>query len=98
MRAHIRVAHRLCKPIPLGLRNSKQQVRTREHGVLAPARVFERAIDDAPRRFGQLIHWIEKIVDVHGNLHPSTGAERTSPRSEHQRHHSAHGFLLREKP
>ena len=54
MRIQLDVAHHLGEHVPLDLRKSEEQVLVGQQRVLAAARLFDGAIDDALRRFGDL--------------------------------------------
>ena len=73
MRVQLDVAHDLGERVPLDLREGEKDVFVREQGVLAPARFFDRAVDDALRGFADLARRDVEIVYVHGS--PPAGPE-----------------------
>ena len=65
----IQLAHYLCKQIPFHLCKGEEQMLGSEHGMVPPARLLHRAVDDTLRRLAQFAWW--NVQFVHGAA-PST--------------------------
>ncbi len=62
----LEIAHDLAEHVPLDLGECQADVLVGEQRVFAPAGVFERAIDDALGRLGQLV--LRDVEVLHDNL------------------------------
>ena len=68
VRVQLDVAHDFGEHVPLDLRERQEDVFVGQQRVFAPARLFDRAVDDALRGFANLARRDVEVFYVHGRL------------------------------